>query len=139
MRGKMSPVRMLLLKHHRPERPTPGLGRERQIAREPREAEWYVRDVLSDGGAVVVRRVGDFVVDARAGGGAGGREPVYWHPCQDLVGCPGVVVCPVVEFFVDPGEEGGGAVGEAVAEGLGLGALDLVVAAAFLLEPLGPG
>ena len=44
-----------------------------------------------------------------------------------------------MEFFVDPGEEGGGAVGEAVAEGLGLGALDLVVAAAFLLEPLGPG
>ena len=44
-----------------------------------------------------------------------------------------------MEFFVDPGEEGGGAVGEAVAEGLRLGALDLVVAAAFLLEPLGSG
>ena len=98
-----------------------------------------MRDVISDGRAVVVRRVGDFVVDARAGGGAGGREPVYRHPREDLVGCPGVVVCPVVEFFVDPGQEGGGAVGEAVAEGLGLGALDLVVAAAFLLEPLGPG
>ena len=44
-----------------------------------------------------------------------------------------------MEFFVDPGEERDGAVVEAVAEGLGLGALDLVVAPAFGVEPLGAG
>ena len=35
-----------------------------------------------------------------------------------------------MKFFVDPGEQRDGAVAEAVAEGLGLGALDLVVAGA---------
>lgn len=40
---------------------------------------------------------------------------------------------------MDPGEEGGGAVGEGVAERLGLGALDLVVAAAFFEEPVRSG
>lgn len=37
---------------------------------------------------------------------------------------------------MDPGEEGGGAVGEGVAGGLGFRALDLVVAAALAEEPV---
>ena len=43
-----------------------------------------------------------------------------------------------MEFLVDPGEQGDGTVGEAVAERLGFGALDFVVAAAFLPEPVCP-
>ena len=76
-----------------------------------------------------------FVVDARAGGRTGYGEEVDGDPGEDLVGGPGVGVCPVVEFFVDPGEEGEGAVVEAVAEGLGFRALDFVVAVAFAGEP----
>ena len=41
-----------------------------------------------------------------------------------------------MKFFVDPGEERDGAVVESIAECLRLGALDLVVAAAFGVEPL---
>ena len=44
-----------------------------------------------------------------------------------------------MKLLVDPGEERNGAVVEAVAECLGLGALDLVVPAAFGVEPLGTG
>ena len=44
-----------------------------------------------------------------------------------------------MKFLVDPGEERDGAVEEAVAEGLWLGALDLVVAGAFGGEPLRTG
>ena len=51
-----------------------------------------------------------FVVDADAGGGAGGGEEIERDPGQDLVRGPGVRICPVVEFLVDPGEEGDGAV-----------------------------
>ena len=76
------------------------------------------------------------VVDADAGGGAGGREEVERDPGEDLVGRPGVFVGPVVEFLVDPGEQGDGAVAEAVTQGLRLGALELVVAASLLEEPL---
>ena len=42
-----------------------------------------------------------------------------------------------MEFFIDPGEERDGAVVKTVAEGLGFGALDFVVAGAFSDEPLG--
>ena len=42
-----------------------------------------------------------------------------------------------MEFFVDPREEEDGAVVQAVAEGLGLGALDGVVAGAGGVEPVG--
>ena len=132
----MSPVRMLLLKHHRPQRPAPALRRDGEIPGEIREPEFDARDVLGDVGAVRVRGVVDFVVDAHVGGGAGGGEVVEGDPGEDLVVGPGVGVGPVVELFVDPGEQGGGAVGEGIAEGLGFRALDLVVAAAFFEEPV---
>ncbi len=44
-----------------------------------------------------------------------------------------------MKFLVDPGEEPDGAIVESIAECLRLGALDLVVAAAFVDEPLGMG
>lgn len=44
-----------------------------------------------------------------------------------------------MEFFVDPGEERDGAVVEAVAEGLGLRALDRIVAGAGGDEPVRAG
>ena len=61
----------------------------------------------------------DFVVDARAGAGAGDGEIVDGDPGEDFGVGPRVAIGPVVEFFVDPGEEGYGAGGESVAEGLG--------------------
>lgn len=135
----MSPVHMLLFKHDGPEGPAPAFGREVEVPREIGQPELDVGDVLRQRGAVRVRGVVDLVVDAHAGGGAGGGEVVERDPGEDLVVGPGVGVGPVVEFLVDPGQEGGGAVGEGVAEGLGLGALDRVVAAAFLKEPVRSG
>ena len=44
-----------------------------------------------------------------------------------------------MKLLVDPGEERDGAVMEAVAECLRFGALDLVVPAAFGVEPLATG
>lgn len=135
----MPPVDMLPFEHDGPERPAPAFRRDVEIPREIRQPELHVGDVLAQRGAVRVRGVVDLVVDAHAGGGAGGGEVVERDPGEDLVVGPGVGVGPVVEFLVDPGEEGGGAVGEGVAEGLGLGALDLVVAAAFCEEPVRSG
>ena len=127
---------MLPLKHDGPQRPAPALRRHRQIPREVGEAEFDARHVLAQLGAVQVGSVVHFVVNADAGGGAGGGEEVDRDPGEDLVRGPGVGVGPVVEFLVDPTEQGDGAVAEGVPQGLRLGALDLVVAAALLEEPL---
>ncbi len=70
-----------------------------------------MRDVLPELGAVGTGRVSHFVVDPRVGCRPGGREPVDRDPSQDLVVGPGVLVGPVVEFFVDPGEQGDWTVG----------------------------
>ena len=84
--------------------------------------------------------MGGFVVDAQGSGGpAGGGEEVEGDPGEDLVGGPRVGVGPVVELFVDPGEAGDGAVGEGVGGRLGLGALEVAVAAALGREPVGAG
>lgn len=66
-------------------------------------------------------------------------EPINTHPSQYLVVGPGVTVRPVVELFVDPGEQGDGTVVETVAEGLRFRGLDFVVAGAFVAEPVTSG
>lgn len=67
------------------------------------------------------------------------RKPIDTHPSQYLIIRPGVAVCPIVEFLIDPGKEGDGAVVETVAEGLRFGGLELVIAAAFFVEPVSSG
>ena len=111
MRRKMPPVLMQFLKNHRPQRPPPAPRRHAEVPGEIRQSEFDAREVRGEGGAVEVGGVGGFVVDAEAGGGAGGREVVERDPGEDLGVGPGVGVGPVVEFFVDPAEEGEGAVG----------------------------
>ena len=110
VRRKVAPVRMLLLKHDGPQGPAPRFRRNAEIPGEVGEAEFDVWHVPAQLGAVLVRGVVHFVVDPEAGGGAGGGEEVETDPGQDLVRRPGVGVCPVVEFLVDPGEQGDGAV-----------------------------
>lgn len=44
-------------------------------------------------------------------------------------------MCPIVEFFEDPGEKRDGGIGERVADGLGFCALEKVVAVGFFAEP----
>ena len=100
----MSTVRMLALKHHGPERPAPALRRQAEVLGEIRQPELDVRDVISERGSMEIGRVAHFVVDARAGGGARGREPVDGDPGEDFVVGPRVGVGPVVEFLVNPGE-----------------------------------
>ena len=71
------------------------------------------------------------VVDAQTSCGASGGEVVDRDPGEDLVVGPGVSVRPVVQLFVDPGEQADGTVSEGIAEGLGFGALLQSVPAAF--------
>lgn len=134
----MSSIWMLALKHDRPKRPTPQLRRNTEILREISQPKFDVRDVFAESRAVKVGRVSHLVIDPGVGSGTGGREPIYGDPGEDFVVRPRVTVGPVVELLVDPGEQGDRAVGETVAEGLGLGALDLVVSAAFFYEPPRP-
>ena len=75
------------------------------------------------------------VVDPRAGCWSGDGKPIDGNPGEDLVVGPGIIVSPVVEFFVDPGEESDGTVVETVTEGLGLRGLLLVVTETFFGEP----
>ena len=89
--------------------------------------------------AAKLRVVERFVIDAEIGGDAGGAEPVDGDPGQDLVVGPGVGVGPVVQLFVDPGQEADGAVREGVAECLRFGLLFPTVAAAFREEPVAAG
>ena len=49
------------------------------------------------------------IIEVQACGGTGHREVVDADPGQDLGVSPGVVVSPVVQLFVEPGEEAGGA------------------------------
>ena len=63
-----------------------------------------MRDILAERGARRISRVSDFVVNSGTGGRAGGREVVYRDPGEDLVVGPWIVVGPVMEFLVDPGE-----------------------------------
>ena len=48
----------------------------------------------------------------------GGRVPVDGDPSQDLVSGPRVVVRPVVEFLIQPGEESNRGVGKCAGERL---------------------
>ena len=72
--------------------------------------EFDPRNMQLGARAPVERVMLGFVIDAEGGGGTGGGEVVDADPGEDFGGCPGVVVCPVMEFFVDPGKETDGAV-----------------------------
>ena len=98
-----------------------------------RNPQLYSRDVVER--AVVVHAVAThvhvvprLVVDAQIGGYAGGGEPVERHPGDNLGVCPGVGVCPLVQFLVQPGEEACWAGGERAAESLRFCALRYIVA-----------
>lgn len=71
-----------------------------------------------------ISRMPVLIIDPNTSGWPRGGKLVDAHPGYYFVVAPGVVVRPIVKFLVDPGEERDGVVVEAVAEGLGLGALD---------------
>lgn len=54
-------------------------------------------------------------------------EGVYAYPGEDFVVCPWVCVRPVVQFLVDPSQEGNGGIMETVGEGLWFGGLNMIV------------
>jgi hypothetical protein len=49
-----------------------------------------------------------FAIDTMRGAGSGTAELVDADPGQNLIVGPGIAVGPVVEFLVDPGEQGEG-------------------------------
>jgi len=67
------------------------------------DSEFDSRDMQLRARAPVEGVVCGFVVDANGGGGAGGGEVVEGDAGEDFGGRPGIVVCPIMEFFVDPG------------------------------------
>lgn len=60
----------------------------------------------------ILRVMEGFVVDADTGSRASGGEEVDGHPGEDLVIRPGITICPIVQLFIDPGQEANGAVCE---------------------------
>lgn len=64
-------------------------------------------------------------------------KPINTHPSQDLIITPLIPIRPIMEFFVDPSEEGGRGVRECEADCLRFCALEEVVAVAFVCEPGG--
>ena len=135
-RRKVAAAVVFARQHERAERLVPQLGELHELLGELGRAQLDVLDVRRHPGAVLARAlVLAFVVDALAGGGAGGAEPVDADPGQDLVVGPGVAVAPVVQLLVEPGEQADGRVGDGVADRLGFGALLEVVAGAFGREP----
>jgi hypothetical protein len=59
--------------------------------------------------------------------GSGARELVDRYPGQKFVVVPRIGICPIVEFFVDPGQERDWGVSEGVAKGLRFGGMELSV------------
>lgn len=135
MRRKVPTTILLTLEHDRPQCSSPRLRHHGELQWEMTQSQWHLLDMEIDPRAPESRILGTLVVDAQARGGTRGAVPVDGHPGQDLVFGPGVTVGPIVELFVDPGEEADGGVGESVAQRLRLRGLFTVVAAAFLLEP----
>ncbi len=66
------------------------------------------------------------IIEIQARRGTGDGEVVDADPGQDLGVGPGVIVSPVVQLFVEPGEEARGAGGKAVGQGEGSGGLEAV-------------
>lgn len=87
--------------------------------REIRNAEREV-DIRLDGAKVVHGIVREFVIDVDGSARASSREVVDANPSKNFVERPWVVVCPVDEFLVDPGEEPGWRVCEGEGECCGL-------------------
>jgi hypothetical protein len=138
--GRKVPAAVVLaFKHDRAHGVVPEFRKEDEVLGEARYAQRDVGDVGlhggEDGGSGVAVLV--FVVDVQAGRGAGAREIVDADPGKDLVVAPGVVVSPVVEFFVEPGKEASRAGGEAVGEGEGFCGLEAVEGIAFFSETFG--
>lgn len=79
-----------------------------------------------------IPRVRCFVIDSQTCGRTSSGEPVNTDPCKYLIVCPGIFIRPVVQLFVDPGEQCYRAVGEGVSKRLGLGALEKSVACALI-------
>ncbi|KAF4509392.1 hypothetical protein G6O67_003568 [Ophiocordyceps sinensis] len=138
--GKVSALGVLPLKDDGPRQRRPAPGHDPQVPGEPGDAQRDPGDVCHGLPQVVARRaVAHLVVDAQAGGRAGGGEVIDGDPSQDLVVGPGVVVGPVVELLVDPGQQGDGRVGEGEAQGGGPGALLQRVSGALEEVVLGAG
>ena len=132
---------MFALKYHVSLRPSPCLRIHTQLLGEVRQPDLDARNELRDPLArdlvLPAARpvVHSFVVDADIRGRARGAEPVDADPRTYFLVRPGVVVGPVVQFLVDPGEQRDRAVGERVAEGLGFGGLFGAVAGAVGEKP----
>ena len=61
---------------------------------------------------------------------------IWSTPYHTFVVFPGIIVRPVVQFFVDPREQANGTISQRVTDRLRLGALSREITAASVLEPL---
>ena len=82
---------------------SPALRHIRNFNRKICNTQRYVDIALHDRYWDFYGIVESFVVDERRSVGAGAGEDVDAEPEADFVFCPGVIICPVVEFVPDPG------------------------------------
>ena len=133
--GKMTALAVLIHQNHRAHRVMPQPRSQEQLLRKPGNPQLDVDVARGPGERRAARGVGVFVVDALVRPRAGRGELVDAHPRQNLVVRPGVLVRPVVQLVVEPGEQADGVRGHGVRQRLWLGLLQFVVPDAFDAEP----
>ena len=101
---KMTSLVMKGLEDHRPQGSPPRLRHDYQFLGKMAQPQLHTGDMQLGPTTRIGCVMHRLVVDPDAGGRARGRELVDGDPGEDLVGSPGVLVCPIVELFVDPGE-----------------------------------
>lgn len=90
---------------------------------------------MSKDPTVGIRRVSlwmcSFVINAMRGAGACSAKTVDAYPGEDFIIGPRIRVSPIVQLFINPGEQSDRRIVERVGEGLGLGGLKQIIAFMF--------
>lgn len=140
----MPPFLMLPLKHHLPQRMHPRLRQQQQLPRESTHPDLHPRRIVPDplqNRPFPIHRIPmrKRVVNSLRRVRPRTAERVDANPGENLVGGPLVVVRPVVQLLVDPGQEPDGRVRHAVADGLWFGGVFDHVAVADFVVPFCAG
>lgn len=101
-RREMPSPLLLALKRHRPHRPPPRLGENHNLLWEITQPQLHLRYVLPRPRQPKLCIVRNLVIDTQTRRRTPGAVPVDGHPGQDLVVRPGIIVGPIMQFFVYP-------------------------------------
>lgn len=96
---------LLGFKYYWTQGPTPGERDNRELLRRITQTQLHFRYPLIRSVAMNTRCVRCFIVDPKVRSWASGREPVYAYPCQDFIVRPRILIRPIVQFLVYPGQQ----------------------------------